>query len=347
MSKYFLFLLLFLCLFSFAVAEDLSVSVTADKNQYSLGEEVVIAINLNPLNPPTSFFDTYVYLMSSDLGEYLSFNEGNSQTLTEKIYPMLSKSEPSGSYINAEGTYYGWWIFATSPADKITLTTSKPLAKFSAKIIAAPTSSTPITITIDPRSKIVTYGAGFAEEKLSLKFVPATITVLPSVASKETVTPKSGSSSCTESWTCSQWSDCVSGTQLRVCQDEHKCSTTFNKPKEKQFCTEEVTSTLPVQEQMEDKPLVEKTPAASGNNTLFWVILIVIILLVIGTIMILLLVLRKKSSSQEISGNDQFRSWIEQQHQRNLSDEQSKQLLLQQGWTPEQVEEAFKKMLTP
>jgi len=42
---------------------------------------------------------------------------------------------------------------------------------------------------------------------------------------------------CYESWSCTEWSTCVGGTQTRTCTDANNCGTTANKPAESQSCT--------------------------------------------------------------------------------------------------------------
>jgi len=41
---------------------------------------------------------------------------------------------------------------------------------------------------------------------------------------------------CVENWQCTEWSDCVNGTQIRTCNDINNCNTTENKPLENQSC---------------------------------------------------------------------------------------------------------------
>ena len=41
---------------------------------------------------------------------------------------------------------------------------------------------------------------------------------------------------CTEKWTCSDWSDCIEGTQSRTCTDDNSCGTTKSKPVLTQSC---------------------------------------------------------------------------------------------------------------
>jgi hypothetical protein len=44
------------------------------------------------------------------------------------------------------------------------------------------------------------------------------------------------SSECSESWFCTDWSDCRDGLQNRGCLDLNKCTTTFKKPAAQQTC---------------------------------------------------------------------------------------------------------------
>lgn len=41
---------------------------------------------------------------------------------------------------------------------------------------------------------------------------------------------------CEESWSCADWSDCVSGVQIRTCVDSAQCGTEQSKPEETQVC---------------------------------------------------------------------------------------------------------------
>lgn len=41
---------------------------------------------------------------------------------------------------------------------------------------------------------------------------------------------------CTEDWSCTDWSECVEGTQTRICTDLNDCGTTISKPTESQSC---------------------------------------------------------------------------------------------------------------
>ena len=44
-------------------------------------------------------------------------------------------------------------------------------------------------------------------------------------------------STCTPSWTCGDWQECVNGTQLRVCTDVNNCGTQDGMPEASQACT--------------------------------------------------------------------------------------------------------------
>jgi hypothetical protein len=41
---------------------------------------------------------------------------------------------------------------------------------------------------------------------------------------------------CTETWSCSDWSECTNGMQTRTCVDSNNCGTTYNKPSISQSC---------------------------------------------------------------------------------------------------------------
>jgi len=51
-----------------------------------------------------------------------------------------------------------------------------------------------------------------------------------------------GGSSCTPSWSCGQWGNCVDGEQTRTCTDVNSCGKTTGKPAVKQSCVEEQNS---------------------------------------------------------------------------------------------------------
>jgi hypothetical protein len=42
---------------------------------------------------------------------------------------------------------------------------------------------------------------------------------------------------CTEKWNCTDWSECIAGTQTRTCKDGNNCGTTKNKSAESQTCS--------------------------------------------------------------------------------------------------------------
>jgi len=49
-------------------------------------------------------------------------------------------------------------------------------------------------------------------------------------------TPTGASATCTESWTCTDWSACANSQQTRTCTDANSCGTTASKPSESQSC---------------------------------------------------------------------------------------------------------------
>ncbi len=70
----------------------------------------------------------------------------------------------------------------------------------------------------------------------------------PSPTVKEAVPPTtptqtSSNSVCYESWSCSDWSACQNGQQIRTCTDSNNCGTTKNKPTETQSCQTQTSGT--------------------------------------------------------------------------------------------------------
>ena len=53
---------------------------------------------------------------------------------------------------------------------------------------------------------------------------------------------KSGCGSCTEAWSCTEWSKCSSGVQTRACSDANSCGSVANKPAESQGCIDTGTA---------------------------------------------------------------------------------------------------------
>jgi len=51
------------------------------------------------------------------------------------------------------------------------------------------------------------------------------------------ITIEYGNETCIESWSCTEWSSCSGGTQIRTCTDDNNCGTTVNKSAESQGCT--------------------------------------------------------------------------------------------------------------
>ncbi|MBI5871824.1 hypothetical protein HZB88_01945 [archaeon] len=65
---------------------------------------------------------------------------------------------------------------------------------------------------------------------------------------------------CTESWSCSEWSACIDGTQTRTCTDAEDCGTAIDKPAETKLCEAEAEEeALP---SAEEKPIAKKIKGA-------------------------------------------------------------------------------------
>lgn len=81
--------------------------------------------------------------------------------------------------------------------------------------------------------------------------------------------------SCTEDWSCTEYSACVGGVQTRTCTDANACGTEDNKPTESQACggaisgsgggSSTVTSERE-EEVTEEFPMLLEEPETCGNN---------------------------------------------------------------------------------
>jgi PGF-pre-PGF domain-containing protein len=87
------------------------------------------------------------------------------------------------------------------------------------------------------------------------------------IGTKEGVTP------CTESWSCTDWSDCVDGKQIRTCTDSNVCGTIVNRPEESRDCVIEELFDI------EEKLGIGKTEI---------VIVSIILIVVIATVLVFL-----------------------------------------------------------
>lgn len=99
------------------------------------------------------------------------------------------------------------------------------------------------------------------------------------------------SSSCTDTWSCSDWSECSNDLQTRTCTKTNSCSRETNKPTESQSCTtEEVESEL-LEEEIVDEEVSEQgflsritgaitgaTIGNTGGRTVIWIIGTVVVL---------------------------------------------------------------------
>jgi hypothetical protein len=110
--------------------------------------------------------------------------------------------------------------------------------------------------------------------------------------------------SCTEDWSCSDWSDCVSNLQTRKCVDKNGCGTFDNKPSESRGCMVVQNQVSPmanneVEYQKVMNELIKKEPKEAtflSLNLIDWIESIVVGI-VIAVIMIFLIKRKNNLSS--------------------------------------------------
>jgi len=74
-----------------------------------------------------------------------------------------------------------------------------------------------------------------------------------------------GRISCTNSWTCSEWSSCTDGKQVRSCIDSNNCALKRNQPAEEQSCEVTKETIQEIAEQKTENVNVEQKTETQSN----------------------------------------------------------------------------------
>ncbi|MBT3836140.1 DUF4215 domain-containing protein [Candidatus Woesearchaeota archaeon] len=161
-------------------------------------------------------------------------------------------------------------------------------------------------------------------------------------------------SPCDESWVCRAsdgdfaWTECSSGSQTRVCTDEHFCNTLTTKPAEKRNCDVE-GSRFVSNDPDYAPPLYPGEPELQGpsfwNSWKSWVI---------GTgssfvmfLLIVLVVVYFMKHTHTVFNHKELVDWIRKERRMGTSDVDIKDILNQNtGWSHDDLEEAFKELQT-
>jgi len=162
------------------------------------------------------------YTISPDL----NLNEVIVESDHIKIDSMKVYLNPSSGLINVtilnwDNSYKKWNISTNDPS----ITVNHIIGNFTAgaEITIKRNGVDWKTIIVDSENQIsFIYDEGFSEVQL------------------EVVDP----GACVESWSCSEWSECIDKLQTRTCTDENDCGTTIYKPSESQECQSCVESWL-------------------------------------------------------------------------------------------------------
>ena len=111
----------------------------------------------------------------------------------------------------------------------------------------------------------------------------------------QTKTASGQTQSCTESWSCTDWSTCANNQQSRTCTDANNCGTTTKKPAESQTCT---AGTVPTSES-----IVQTSKGFfSGLGTNEWIIAIIAVV-AIASVIVFIFLKKKKPSISATSNN--------------------------------------------
>lgn len=138
------------------------------------------------------------------------------------------------------------------------------------------------------------------------------------------------SCSCQESWTCLSWSTCQNGIQTRTCYDQNTCGTTASKPAVQQSCVD-----VPLQTTTEET--TEEEGFFSQNKGL--VIAVIIALILTAAAIVYFWKFKKQESSFA-----EARSWVREEKEKGVSDEDIRIALKKQGWQEKDIKSVFKKL---
>jgi hypothetical protein len=81
----------------------------------------------------------------------------------------------------------------------------------------------------------------------------------PSSCPLECTPPAENGVTCTENWSCNDWSSCEAGKQTRTCTDLNNCGTMVNKPAEEQSCEVLIEENITIPEEITSDVTPEET----------------------------------------------------------------------------------------
>lgn len=99
----------------------------------------------------------------------------------------------------------------------------------------------------------------------------------------------SGSQSCTPSWSCGEWSECIAGEQTRLCTDLNSCQSIANKPAEAQSCSEQTFGSND-----RDPDNINPISEDSGGKIYFWVIIVIMSFAILTVIALIVISISKR-----------------------------------------------------
>src|SRR3989344_3354210 len=160
--------------------------------------------------------------------------------------------------------------------------------------------------------------------------------------------------SCQESWVCSLWSECRSGSQYRTCDDEYKCGTFVQRPETEKRCdaptvgftprkiSEPVAAPPSTFPPFGQEPVTRRPPAVPPSFLSKYQKFavrggIALGILIILVVIIVLFIKRKGKVNSELA------AWIGQARSGGKSDTYIRNALVDEGWTEKEIEKALRR----
>ena len=161
---------------------------------------------------------------------------------------------------------------------------------------------------------------------------------------------------CSESWSCKQWGECIAGTQTRECNDYNLCGTTLLIPDTTQSCVVEepyvpepyvpptpVTYQEPVVETVyvPVEPEIVTVPAQTIDYRNFAIVGGIIVAVLIFIALSVMIVMHYMNAHSPSSNDDEMIEFVKQERRAGIDEEQIRASLKESGWHKDEIQHAL------
>ena len=163
---------------------------------------------------------------------------------------------------------------------------------------------------------------------------------------------------CSESWSCKQWGECIDGTQVRECNDYNLCGTSALKPEESQSCVveepyvpEPVEPAPPAPVSYQEprtetvyvpvEPEVVMVPAQTIDYKNFAIVGGIIVAVIVFIALSVMVVMHYMNAHASSSNDDEMIEFVKQERRAGIDEEQIRASLKDSGWHKDEIQHAL------